>query len=390
MNRIVLKLGKAKPFLNDEPLVFSGAIQKVIGNPAAAELVEVCTVDQQPIGVGVYNPYSNYRVRLLAKTTENLPTDLMAILTYRLQQAINFRHTLDLPNTHTNAYRLVNSEGDGLSGLTIDVFADYCVASVTAYWLMLYKEIVLACLEKLGFSHVIWRPQIKALEQDGWRETHFIVHDSEKMVTIQENDIMYQADIGLGQKTGFYCDQRQNRLVIRSLAKDRKVLDCFCYTGGFALNAAYGGAKKVVGIESSAPAIAQAQHNAKLNQLNHITFSNAKAEDILSSAIQYDMIILDPPKLAPSKQHLPRATQRYLKLNQLALTALPKNGLLFTCSCSNAMTQTAFLAMVHNAAKKVNRKIEILQQTGAAPDHRFLPRASYGNYLKAVLVRVKN
>ena len=389
MPQVFLKRGKSKPFFSREPLVFSGAIQQVVGKPLVAEMVDVYSADKKLIGMGLFNPNSNYRVRLLSFASENLPNSLPEIIAYRLEQAIAKRKTLNLPNEQTNAYRLLNSEADGISGLTIDVFADYTVASVTAYWLMLYQQVVVECLATCGFTQVIWRPQAKALAQDGWTVEEADV--AQLLTTIKENGISYQVDVGQGQKTGFYCDQRDNRLIVQEHAKQRTLLDAFCYSGGFALNAIKGGASKVVGIDSSAPAIELAKSNAELNHFSNIQFEQAKAEDYLASidAGSVDFIVLDPPKLAPSKQSLPRAKQRYIKLNQLAIALLPKGGLLLTCSCSNALNKKDFIELLQTAAKKAGRHIDILQTTSAAEDHPYLKQSNYGNYLKAVFIKVR-
>lgn len=387
MANIIIKRGKSKPFFKGEPLVFSGAIQKVVGNPLPADLVSVYSADNKLIGVGAFNPYSNYRVRLIAFAHENLPPQLPEIISYRLKFAIERRKKLGLPSDATNTYRLFNSEADGLSGLTIDIFAEYAVVSVTAYWLMLYREVLLNCLQMLNFKNIIWRAQEKVLAQDGWREKP-PEEKSTGIVTVKENTIQYEVDLDNGQKTGFYCDQRDNRLLVRSLAKDRDVLDCYCYTGGFALNAALGGAKTVIGIDSSKPAIHQAIKNAELNHLKNVRFEVSKVEDFLLTEPKADFIILDPPKLAPTQASLQRAKQHYLKLNRLAMSLLPENGLLLTCSCSNAMTEKIFLSILESAATKLGKQIEILEKNFAAPDHPFLEKSQYGNYLKAFLIRL--
>lgn len=400
MKQVMLKQGKAKPFFNGEPLIFSGALQTVLSEINPAELVQVYSSDKKMLGIGIFNPHSNYRVRLLTFNGESLGVDLKEIVLYRLKGAIERRKKFKLPNIETTIYRLVNSEADKLSGLIVDVAADTAIVSVTAYWVMAHRKVIQDCLTQLGFKHCVWRQQESALNQDGWREKSS-EPETENIITVKENGALFQVDVGQGQKTGFYCDQRNNRLVVLEAARDKTVLDCFCYTGGFALNAAIGGATKVVGIDSSVPAIHLANANAALNKVENVEFIVAKVEDYLSELApkdesqensaesSFDFIILDPPKLAPTEKSLPRAKQKYVKLNTLAMRALPENGLLLTCSCSNALSEDAFIAVLVLAAKKAGRQLSIIKKMHAGPDHPFLPKSKYGNYLKAILVSIK-
>jgi len=388
LTKIILKPGKAKPFYSGEQLVFSGAIAKIVGRVEPAELVAVYDAAEKFIGYGVYNPHSLYRVRMLAFVSDAIEPDIAKIIEYRLNKALAYRQSLGLPNAQTNAYRLCNSEGDGLSGVTIDVFDQHAVISVTAYWAEQNRDLIIEKTQRLmGIRKVHWCSQTRALAQDGWQETKHEVMPSE-MVIIKEHGLQYQIDLELGQKTGFYCDQRDNRLMLRHYVKDKNVLDCFCYSGGFALNAAYAGAKTVLGIDSSKAAIELAHHNAALNQLSNVQFMCAKAESELAKAEGYEVIILDPPKLAPSRKCLARASQRYIRLNQLAIKALPKHGLLLTCSCSDALNKTQFIKILGVAAKKAHRQIKILSVTGAGKDHVTSKNARYGNYLKVILLEV--
>ncbi len=390
MNKIILKPGRSHVIThNKDPLIFSGAIKKIVGNPLVADLVEVYDDHKKLIGTGFYNPYSNYRVRLLTFAKEVFEQQIPTIIKQRIVEAIAKRTAQQLPNEHTSVYRLVNSEADLLSGLTIDCFNQTVVASVTAYWAMFYREIIVRILHELGFAEMIWKPQKNALGQDGWK-IDIDEHVDTRLMTVRENNIVYQVDIGAGQKTGFYCDQRENRLVIRELANDKTVLDVCCYSGGFALNAAIGGAKKVVGVDSSATAIALAQQNTCLNEVSSIEFVVAKAEEYLKACEKFDVIILDPPKLAPRKQHVNQAKQRYIKLNTLAMQAINPGGYLFTFSCSNAISLDIFIAVIKVAAEKANKKIKIISTHSAGRDHPYVQNAGYGNYLKGCLISVDN
>lgn len=389
MHKIILKSGKSKPFWNKEPLVFSGAIAKIEGQPAAADLVALYDDGGYCIGYGVFNPHSLYRVRLLCFTQEQLTPDLNQILEYRLTQAIKKRQGLGLPSTDHTAYRLCNSEGDGLSGLTVDVFGSAIVVSSTAYWTEFYRDLIQQSLKKLlSPSDLVWRQQVKALAQDGWTTRDTLSPDS-SLVVVKENGLSYWVDLGQGQKTGYYCDQRENRQVLRSVVRGKKVLDCFCYTGGFALNAKAAGARAVVGVDSSEAAIKIAVQNAELNQLASVHFEEQDVLDFLLKEEGFDCIVLDPPKLAPNQKTMGRAKQYYLKLNTLALSKLKAGAYLMTFSCSDAMTPEFFLSLVKLAAEKAHQSIKVIQTLSAGPDHPFLAKSQYGNYLKGLLVQIK-
>lgn len=212
---------------------------------------------------------------------------------------------------------------------------------------------------------------------------------------VVENGVRYLASLD-GQKTGFYADQRDSRLLLRSLASGSSVLDLCCYSGGFALNAALGGASYITGVDSSSPALELAKSNASLNRLdaNSIDFVKADVAEYMKSALsegkQWDIVVLDPPKLAPNRKVLQRATAKYRNLNAMAIRLTKPGGLLMTCSCSGAMTQSGnFLSVIQEAAMSANRRVTQLRYAGAAPDHTIDPAYPEGTYLTNVLLRVQ-
>ncbi len=387
-----LKQQRSKPFWQGESLVFSGALDTKQKEPTDIQLVLVAEHTGAVLGCGFYNPHSSYRVRLIEHGKAPL-SDLSEILKKRFQAAIDFRKSIGLPSdqesNQTNAYRLVNSEGDSLSGLTIDVFGNHLVLAVTAAWVMKSQEIIESILKELfpDFS-IHWRPNVSALKQDGWVfESSAIPENNSNLVSILENGLAYQVDITRGQKTGFYCDQRENRSTLRKFAQSRRVLDTCCYTGGFAMNAAKAGATSVLAIDSSESALNIARENAKLNQLENIEFQKQDVEKFLSESTElFDLIILDPPKLVPSKEKIHAGKKLYLRLNRLALQHLSPNGMLVTCSCSDAMTKELFEETLVLAATQADRKISIKLNTGAAPDHTLQKGARFGDYLKVFWV----
>lgn len=386
--RVSIRKGKAKPFWYGHPLVFSGAIQKVDGSPEAGECVDVLDQNGNRIGWGVFNPHSDYRVRLLCLAEENAPDyAIQDLVKRRLEEAVLVRRSIGLPSDETNAFRLFNSEGDRLSGLTIDCFGDVLVVASSALWVEKYRTEIEAAMRDVTKPRVIvWRQVNAPLRQDGVSE--IIQTISEETVTVRELGVNYQVALGAGQKTGFYFDQRENRALIRSLAHGRSVLDVCCYTGGFALNAARGGATNVVAVDSSAPAIGNATANAALNGIENVEFVCADAIEAMQGAEGASLVVLDPPKLARTERDLHRAIPYYRELNKAALECLGSGGLLFTCSCSAAVSVDLFLEMLRDAAHDAHRRISLLKITRAAADHPLLPAFPEGDYLKCFLVAV--
>lgn len=391
--QIILKAGFSKPFWAGNPLVYPKAIDKA---PALKLGDWVCVYDAKkiPIAYGFYNPHSLYRVRLIAWASEgDFASHKTQALKQRVKAAIALRQALHLPNPSTNCYRLMNSEGDKISGLTVDVLGDYIVTHVTAYWTLQEKNVLHNLLrEEFPDKKIIWRFNQKSLQQEGYTldkntlEANATTHD-EKNIIIKENDIQYVISPHSGQKTGFYCDQRETRALIRELAHDKDVLDLCCFNGGFALNAAKGGAHSVKGIDTSEPAVNFAKENAKVNGFNRIIFEEQDALTALAQTPKMDLIILDPPKLAPSHKHLSAAKRKYLQLNTAAMNALAPGGFLLTCSCSQAVSLDDFTRLLLEASLSCQKHIQILKTGGAGPDHPQLLAFPEGAYLKWVLLR---
>eukprot|EP00887_Chlorella_sp_A99_P007358 scaffold2.g7358.t1 len=430
--RVMLKGGKARLFADGTPIVFGGAVDRVVGRPAprAGDCVVVCDGADRPIGWGVYNPHSMFRVRIMQLAEEwqqdgqqqqqgglmqpgecEPPRpDLPALLRARLAQAAALRAALGLPSADTTVYRLANSEGDRLSGLVVDVLGpEHAVVSSSAAWVEQQRPEVERWLhEAVGVQHVVWRPAADMLREEGVEVEAGSAHaqDGESgeeeegaaaaaapsasesgngasqeadTVVVLENGVRYAA-APQGQKTGFYADQRDSRLLVRRLAAGRRVLDVCCYSGGFALSAAVGDAAYVTGVDSSAAALALARRNAELNGVQ---------ERAAAEGRQWDLLVLDPPKLAPSHKALPRALRKYRSLNAAALALVAPGGLLMTCSCSGAVSQGGeFLPMLAAAARDAGRRLTMVREAGAAPDHALDLGHPEGRYLTNALVRV--
>jgi len=316
----------------------------------------------------------------------------------------------------------VNSEGDHLSGLTCDVYGDNVVVSSSAAWVEQHREVVQETLKEcLGAARVVWR-QAAHLKLEGFEEdaNGTLVQSDKGAPSEEDAELAEEEDeeedspgdpdlevlvldagvkfmVGLmSQKTGFYCDQRDSRKLIQEYSANKRVLDLCCYTGGFALHAAAGGAREVVGVDSSAVAVARAASNADLNQVASVCrFEKADIKAYMHEAIaegaeKFDIVILDPPKLAPTRNSMNRARSAYRKLNAQAMQLVRPGGLLMTCSCSGAMTQSGeFESIVAEAAVSVGRRMTILRHAGAAPDHTLNPGYPEGKYLTNLLIHVE-
>jgi 23S rRNA (cytosine1962-C5)-methyltransferase len=370
------------------PWVFPKAILRQTPQVKTGQLVDVFSSDGEKVGVGVYNEHSLYRVRILAYAFENINTDsIPSIVAYRLKQAIELRNLLLLPNALTTAYRLVNSEGDGLSGLTMDCFNDVIVVSSTAYWVQAHKESICSMIrEQLNPEKIIWLAQSKPLAQDGWLLENS--NEASGNEVVLEAGIRYQVDFSNTQKTGLFIDQRENHQRLAALVKDKRVLDLYTYTGGFALHAAKAGARCVTAVDSSAQAIVLAKQNAALNACESIDFIEADARDYLVKAGDYDVIILDPPKLVPSQRHAEKAKNYYRFLHREVFKHMRPGTLLMTCNCSSALSSEEFSELVSSQAMVSGKIARTIGVYGPASCHPTLAVFPEGRYLTAVLLAV--
>ncbi|XP_068634068.1 uncharacterized protein [Aristolochia californica] len=403
--KVVLKKGKTQLFRDGSPMVYSGAVDRIIGRPPpkTGDVVLVADGTEKPIGWGLYNSVSMFCVRLMqmedeAASDPSCALNMEKLLEKRITAAIELRRRLDLPSVCTNAYRLVNSEGDRLSGLIIDIFGNTAVIASSAAWVEKYKsEVEFNVSIHKAITQIKWRPSIDILKEEGLdvadaRESNSSPYS--ESVKVMENGIYYKVLLD-GQKTGFYADQRENRQFLSTLSKGQRVLDICCYSGGFALNAARGGATNVIGIDSSLSAIELARENVLLNNLDpeKVSFLRDDATEFMKGAASkqetWDLVILDPPKLAPRKKVLQNASGMYRNLNSLAMQITKPGGLLMTCSCSGAMTQSGmFLRILQGAAAKARKRITVLRHSGAACDHPIDPSYPEGTYLTNILLRV--
>src|SRR3990167_8123068 len=282
---ISLHQDKEKTVLRGHPWIFPKAISGMTGSLVNGELVKVLDAKGHYLATGVYNEHSLYRVRVLLQAWEQIADkSLPCMVQYRFQQALTLRRALNLPNSGTNVFRMVNSEADGLSGLTIDCFGNTCVVSSTAYWVEAHKEMITQCIKQMmAADEIIWMTQEKSLAQDGWKACNE-GSPSVKVIDVCEGGVIYRVDFSLVQKTGLYLDQRENHDRIALLARGKRVLDLYTYTGGFALHAAKAGATRVTAVDSSKLAIEMAEVNAALNTLHNIDFIVSDSRNYLNKA----------------------------------------------------------------------------------------------------------
>lgn len=386
---IYLHQAKQSAAQRGHPWIFPKSIARQLGTCLTGELVEVYNADNILLGLGVYNEESLYRVRMLVNAFEPLTKHTIAdIVSYRLKQAVQLRDSLNLPNNKTNAYRLLNSEGDGLSGLTIDYFNQVAVVASSAYWVEANQIIISQLISEItGLDQIVWLPQTKPLLQDGWSKSSLPVLPVEHQ-TISEAGVQFLVHFSSSQKTGLFLDQRENHERIAVLARGKRVLDLYTYTGGFALHAALAKAALVTAVDSSSQAIAAAKHNAQLNGLTEIEWVVGDARDYLHTAGDYDIVILDPPKLVPSQKHKERAKNYYRFLHREIFKSMKTGSILMTCNCSSALSTEEFTQLVAAQAWLVGKVVRILGIYGPAGCHPMLATFPEGRYLTALLLAI--
>lgn len=394
--RVTLKPRRALPFFGRHPWVFTGAISRIEGSPAPGAEVILQTDKGEFIARGLYNPHSNIRVRLYAWDEEQTFDDEFWIS--RLEQAVVLRENIGrLDQLETTGCRLVFSEADQLSGLTIDRYGEWFLVQFSSLALSLKQDLVIRFLKERFQPKGIWLRTEKGMRDAEGLDITDQLLDGEAPPThffLEENKIRYGMNMATGQKTGFYLDQQENRLAVAKYVKNHRVLEMHCYTGGFALNAViHGEAQSVLAYDSSQPAIEQATANAELNGVgNRIRFETGKAyavlENLKAEGEQFDTVILDPPKMARHRSGVKQALKGYFSLNRLALDVLKPGGILATCSCSGLITEQEFLQMLASVSQHTGRHIQILELRGQPADHPVSPSCPENHYLKCVICRV--
>lgn len=394
MHRISIKKGKEKAIRQQHPWIFSGAIEKISGKPQNGEVVEVADFQDNFLAYGFYNAQSRVAVRVLSwDSNQKIDANWWRM---RIQQAVNARRDL-LESKETNTCRLIFSEADFLPGLIVDRYADFLSVQILSSGMEQFKSVWLDELQKLLKPKGIFdRSDANARSHEGMEASSGVLWGEAPpdFIQVMENGIQYEVNIAEGQKSGFYCDQRDNRKKVAAHVKGKKVLDCFCYSGGFTLNALAAGAASVTSVDSSALAIETLQRNLKLNTLKKPKQQsiqsdvNKQLREFKESGEKFDVIVLDPPKYAPSRSALDKAARAYKDLNRLAMLLLNQGGLLATYSCSGAVDIDTFKQILAWAALDAGKEVQFIDQFAQPEDHPVRASFPEGEYLKGLLCRV--
>lgn len=390
---VVLKKGKEKAALQKHPWIFSGAIEKVKGKPANGEVVKVYAADKSFLAYGYYNDQSRVAVRLLEWEEEQLIDQQW----YKKRLITAFAMRAHILNEDTNTCRLVFSEADFLPGLIIDKYADFLSLQILSAGMENIKEDLIAILkEELNPKGIFDKSDASARTHENLEAAQGLLwgENPPEFIEVKENGIRYHINIADGQKSGFYCDQRDNREILAAYTKDKEVLDCFCYSGGFTLNALKQQAKHVTSVDSSALAIETLKHNLSLNgfaensQTSFQSDVNKQLRAFKEEGKTFDVIVLDPPKYAPSRSALDRAARAYKDLNRLGMLLLKSGGILATYSCSGAVDLETFKQIIAWAALDAGKEVQIIKQFHQPEDHPVRISFPEGEYLKGLLLRV--
>lgn len=388
MNKVYLKRGKEESLRRFHPWLFSGAILHLDEGIEEGDVVKVVTEKGDFIAVGHYQQGS-IAVRVL--TFNDVEIDEQFWIS-RLQSALQMRLSIGLANNpQTNAYRLVHGEGDLLPGLIIDIYGDTAVMQAHSIGMHLARHTISTALSKVMknyISNIYYKSETTLSFMEP--ENGFLLGETDNNIAI-ENGLKFYVDWLRGQKTGFFVDQRENRSLLEKYAKDKHVLNMFCYTGGFSFYAMRGGAKSVHSVDSSAKAIELTRRNVELNFPNdsrHEAFCE-DAFKYLDKISGYDLIILDPPAFAKHRGALHNALKGYTRLNQKAFEKIEKGGILFTFSCSQVVTKEHFRNAVFTAAALAGRKVRILHQLHQPADHPINIYHPEGEYLKGLVLYVE-
>jgi 23S rRNA (cytosine1962-C5)-methyltransferase len=390
--QVILLPRRARPFYGRHPWVFAGAVASVVGEPADGDEVDVVSNGGHFIARGLYNSRSKIRVRLYSWSADQPLDD--NFFRDRLDEAVRLRDQLGL-NAPGKACRLVFSEGDGLSGLTVDRYDRWLVVQFTSLGMARRSEMWCQLLsERLGPGGIYLRTErgIGKLEGLELQDGPLTGTSPTEAIEIEENGLRFRVNFAEGQKTGFYLDQRENRQAVARLAAGRRVLDAFCYTGGFGLHAARAGAREVLGIDASEPALDLARVNARINDLANIACVRGDVFDQLDQLCQskerFGLVILDPPKFARSRNAVEEALRGYRRLQTLSLRLLESDGFLVTCCCSGLITMSMLDDLLAQLAAEEGRSIQILERRGQAIDHPVSATCPESNYLKCLVSRV--
>jgi 23S rRNA (cytosine1962-C5)-methyltransferase len=391
--RVILKAKRARPFFGQHPWVYAGAIEAVVGAHKDGDVVDLVSSEGVFIARGLYNSQSKIRVRLYTWSAEvALDADF---LRRQLEYAILLRRDILRLMGPGQACRLVFSEADGLSGLVVEQFDRWLVVQFTSLALAQWRDLIADLLMELLQPDAIYLRTERGIGQlEGLELQDGVLRGAAPTapIVIEENGLHMQIHLTEGQKTGYYLDQRDNRQAVARLAVGRRMLDAFCYSGGFGLHAARAGAASVLGVDSSDPALLLARANAELNGLTNIAFEKSDVFDLLDQLVAakelFGVVVLDPPKFARSGSAVEEALRGYRRLLVKALHLLEPNGILAMCCCSGLIDRQVLHELLAEGASQARRPLQILESRGASADHPVSAMCPESNYLKCVICRV--
>lgn len=391
---VTIKKGEGRSLKAGGMWIYDNEIDHIEGNFENGDMVYVADFDSYPLGQGFINTQSKITIRMMTRKKETVVDD--AFIEMRVRNAWEYRKAaVDL-----SSCRLIFGEADFLPGIVIDKFSDVLVVESLALGIERFKPTILNALtrilsdEGIKIRGIYERSDAKVRLQEGMeRHKGFIGETFDTKVEIEENGVHYIVDVMDGQKTGFFLDQKYNRLAIQKLCREKRVLDCFTHTGSFALNAGIAGAREVIGVDASALAIAQATENASLNGLSErVQFICEDVFDLLprmaQKGEQFDVVILDPPAFTKSRSSIKNAAKGYREINMKGLKLVKDGGFLATCSCSHFMTPELFSKTIKEAAASVHKRLRQVEYRTQAADHPILWAADQSYYLKFYIFQV--
>lgn len=390
MTKVILHQGKQKRVAGGHPWVYRTEIREIVGEFTPGDIVEVFDFRDRFVGRGFINPASQITIRMMTlKQEEEINEEFFR---RRIQAAWEYRQKVV---RDTNACRVIFGEADFLPGLIVDKFGDYLSVQTLALGIDVHKETICNLLKEIIQPKGLYeRNDVSVRKIEGLPlQTGFIGEPFDPRVPIKENGIRFVVDLEGGQKTGYFLDQRENRMALQGLVKGGRVLDCFCHTGTFAMYAAKYGAREVVGLDIAAPALEVARTNAELNGFSEVcSFKEGNSFDELrnmeKAGEKFDVVILDPPAFTKSRQAVKGAIRGYKEINLRGMKLLPPGGYLITCSCSYHMLEDMFLEVILEAARDAGRQLRLVELRRQSKDHPMLLAYPESHYLKCVVLQV--
>jgi 23S rRNA (cytosine1962-C5)-methyltransferase len=385
---LILKPKKERAVIHRHPWLFTGAIHHTPTDVENGEIVEIRASDNGLLGYGFFNPNSQICCRIFEFTQHPVEID-EAYWGAKMQRAYQLRQSI-VNLSHTNCYRLLHAEGDFFPGIIADVYGDVVVAQILIKGTEKLIPVIEEELYKLGYKHIYLKTKTSSQTIEGINATDWLGEAVPMPLNVVENGQKFNVNVETGQKTGFFIDQRDNRELLKTFSAGKKVLNTFCYTGGFSVYALAGGATEVHSVDISKDAIAQCEENIVLNGYNnHTAIALDCFEYLKQTDVDYDIMVLDPPAFAKNARSVPNATRGYKELNMVAMKKIKPGGLIFTFSCSQNIDKMLFQKIVFGAAADARRNVRILKHLNQPPDHPVSIFHPEGEYLKGLLLWVE-